>query len=239
MRSREQLSTVGTTKSRGCAVGEPSVKKGTRAIRLDWRKAKGYPKSNDLDLLHWRWEFLRRNQEYQQDWFRLSSQEAIDIRTWKKSVLHEELKTVLHKYGLKMVLPNPADQDPPFLQFLHLAEQVHIGSVNREGRFISIQVPPTQGAVLFDLTKPVPPQLTFAKNALQWAQELLTGRKQGRRKHPTNWPRLLRILDARVQRVTYSEIGRELLRSPDYDVGAALAKQLHNEALRLSRNFPF
>jgi len=100
-------------------------------------------------------------------------------------------------------------------------------------------VPPTQGAVLFDLTKPIPPQLTLAKTALHGAQELLTGEKQGRRKHPTNWPRLLRILDARVQRVTYSEIGRELLRSPDYDVGAALAKQLHNEALRLSRNFPF
>ena len=88
MGSREPLSTVGTTKSRACAVGKPSVKKGTRAIGFNWRKAKEYPKSNDLDLLHWRWEFLRRNQEYQQDWFRLSSQEAIDIRTWKKSVLH-------------------------------------------------------------------------------------------------------------------------------------------------------
>ncbi len=239
MGSDEHFSSFGTGEPRACATSKKSEKKVTQGIQPNWRKAKEYPKSKDLDLLHWRWEFLRRSQEYQRDWDRLSRQEATDIHTWKPKVLQEDLKSVLQKYGLKTVLPNPSHQDPPYLQFQHLAEQVHIGGVRQKGGFSNIQVPPTQGAVLFDLTKPIPPQLTLAKTALHGAQELLTGEKQGRRKHPSHWPLLLRILDARAQRVTYSEIGQLLLGLVYYNEAAARAKQLHTEALHLSRNFPF
>jgi len=116
---------------------------------------------------------------------------------------------------------------------------VYIGGVRQKGGSSNIQIPPTQGAVFFDLTKPIPPQLALAKTALHGAQELLTGEKQGRRKRPSHWPRLLRILDARAQRVTYSEIGQLVLNFADYNEAAARAKQLHTEALHLSRNFPF
>lgn len=37
-------------------------------IYRDWRNDKEYAFTKDLDLLGWAWEFLRRNEEYQQDW---------------------------------------------------------------------------------------------------------------------------------------------------------------------------
>ncbi len=225
-------STVGRAKSQSQVLA-------SHFIGLNWRNGQEYPKPDGIDLDHWRWEFLRRSQEYQQDWIDVNRKGPTDTRTWKKKSWHKTLKALLDKYGLQIVLPDPALQFPPSLQFRHPAEKVHVGSIDKLGRFTSIRLPPGRAAVLFDIMKPLGPQLTLAKSSLEHAQVLLTGRKHGRRKHFTHWALLLRILDARSQGVTYSKIGQVLLDIADYNDAAARAKQLHTEALKLSRNFPF
>lgn len=45
----------------------------TKASELgvpDWRDAAAYPKSHELTLSDWRWEFLRRNPKYREDYKR-------------------------------------------------------------------------------------------------------------------------------------------------------------------------
>ena len=39
----------------------------------DWRDAKAYPGWDEIGILGWRWEFLRRNPEYRRDWSRPES----------------------------------------------------------------------------------------------------------------------------------------------------------------------
>ena len=38
----------------------------------DWRKVNAYPEPDELSKKWWRWEFLRRLQEYREDWLAIT-----------------------------------------------------------------------------------------------------------------------------------------------------------------------
>ena len=115
----------------------------TKEIRLyrkkwnvpDWKNAGAYPKLRELNMVLWRWEFLRRRADYRNDW------EVWSLKTYERELQYREyllnckdeaakdlLKTyncILKpdapqfratmdgplKYGL-VGLPNPALRDP-------------------------------------------------------------------------------------------------------------------------------
>jgi hypothetical protein len=79
-------------------------------------------------------------------------------------------------------------------------------------------------AVVFDLTKPIEPQISHARDALirkqgVWARRYGLEEDQKPNFRPAEWMEYLRILDARGAGVSQKEIGEALF--PDLDYGTA------------------
>jgi hypothetical protein len=102
---------------------------------LDWRDASLYPvplpESDDSDLPQWRWEFLRRDEEYREHWLRIRAIDphgklalltAPPKRNFISTIpilVNEQAKDSLYfqrKYKLKHLL-NPAHRKPCHLDF--------------------------------------------------------------------------------------------------------------------------
>ena len=136
---------------------------------LDWREPKLYPepplRKNDSDLLQWKWEFLRRCDEYQQDWIRFRqlqhpfqlallknpSSEQYDLPKYPKEYRerHGDVWYVLEKYKLARLL-NPAIVSPKFLRFY--------------------PIPDNGMLVWVDLERSLKEEIRHARKLLSWHQ---------------------------------------------------------------------
>ena len=198
----------------------------------DWRNPDDYPNDplvrTPVPLLHfakspefgedavrrllWRWEFLRRSNEYRRDWQSLQ----------KRGVQHSE------KYGLAYCFPDPKEPRPFPLFF-----EEFFGMVSDQAPILRWS---------FDISRPTKPQLQAAKRMLSGAQKhfshivpqmvppaILRQRSRG----VEEWPVLLRALDARASGAKYREIGELLCRQRDYDRAAGYGHRLVRRAERM------
>lgn len=209
----------------------------------DWRDAEAYPKdplSNihpefaeyiesrkncpfDEDILRrclWRWEFLRRMEEYREDWLKYKNQSLKEVE----------------KYGLMFGgFPDPSEARPFPLFFDEM-----FGAVSTHG-FIS--------KICIDLARPIKPQIQWIEKKALWAQkntlpELLKLPKSGintdalrynLKPGEKEWPLLLRVLDARESQATYQTIGNHLFDGESYSESASMAKKKHDAAIRIQK----
>jgi hypothetical protein len=176
----------------------------------DWRDENLYPtplaEKDDSDLLQWRWEFLRRDEEYRQDWLRIRAKDpegklAIlddapaystisDIPLFVKEQYNNPYY-FQKKYKLKKLL-NPAQSKPRHLPFYpYPSETIRIG---------------------FDGNQPIRNELRRAKRILEKHQKSIKGAiSRATIPEKKKWPLLLRAIDAQDQGLSLSDIGYQIL----------------------------
>ena len=209
----------------------------------DWRDGDAYPKSNELKLDEWRWEFLRRRSDYRIAYMR-SEEDFIGEskgrhfeRVYKINSVADPRLSVL---DLKTRKGKLSDIFPPdfYITFLDTSLSHLYGDpwVN-EGR-PRAEPQPYHIDLRVDLTRPLRPQFEkFAKLAANAQKSWGKGRKLQRRTHKAKWPLYLRVLDARASGATYSQIAHALLRHQQQTEQAARDVVKQAEALR--DNFRF
>lgn len=111
-------------------------------------------------------------------------------------------------------IPNPRISDQPdrvifaVLDYPGCTTSHHLGKGKPWPAEPELEVPVCEGqaAVIFDLSKPLGPQMDGAKKWLERAQSETQGEVKPKRKHKTKWLGYLRALDARSADATYAEI---------------------------------
>ncbi len=223
----------------------------------NWVDGETYPQPESLNDTFWRWEFLRRRADYRQDWEKYyQSTYEYDVACandpkyptrYRKKVVapdHPAFKArmpnSLEKYHLSG-LPNPAIAKPWMLSFDSNYGRIYFGQGPDwlgGGEEISLCLSEWSVAAVFDLKKPLAPQLDKVKvDLLEW-QDHQVGRNLDRRKSRDEWPLYLRILDAVELGVSFREIGRKILGLQEDDVAEARIAQLYKQACQISQHFP-
>ena len=204
--------------------------------RPNWRDPTQYP--TELLLQQWRWQFLRRREDYQSDW-RLYHPESYQY--WMRSFLGKpcpegitsweehfasfaDMPESRDKYGVNFLL-DPACPEPGMNLFT--TTEGFIVTKTSEKEMEEFQ---KQGLLLyaFNRHKPIKPQLDAARINLEAFQE--TSPAQTRR-HKEKWPTYLRLLDGRAAGETFETLGKTLLMddpdSPESHGGSAAAAKAH------------
>ena len=209
----------------------------------DWRNPSQYP--TNLTTKAWCWQFLRRNENYQNDWdhyYPQSFKKYMDIfkskplprglKSWEDHVSRfAEMPDCREKYGVSYLL-NPAENEVPIDLFVHSTYGFAVNYAS-EQRFEEYEKNHIK-LVAFDLAKSVKPQLDMAKKYLSVTQTELIGELKEHRDHKRKWSLYLRVLDARVSGETFESIGIYILsektngRDPDVSV-EAYDQQLNKE----------
>ncbi len=160
----------------------------------NWQDRDAYPDSyDDISEGNWRWEFLRRDPEYQRVWSR-----GTDLRN-AEGILRtpgpEDFNICLKVFRLRF-LSDPFGNHP-------ISVQTQL--IDPSGA-ITLNPPDVQGGhgshlvmASFDLNRPLKPQLDNIYETLKYQQR---SRKQELvifRKHKNKWPLYLRMLDAQAQ----------------------------------------
>jgi hypothetical protein len=182
----------------------------------NWRNVEAY--SSNLTFDQWRWQFLRRREDYREDWLRYSEESyKNNMQDFKYVPLpsgiyswHDHFSKIADmpgcnkKYGVRF-LYNPAIETAPKLGFF-------VGKAPFITQFIgkdSYNDKKKAGihALSFDLTLPLQEQLSKANKYLTKLQRELYGKPKAQRKHTMKWPTYLRVIDARDSDETFEVIG--------------------------------
>jgi hypothetical protein len=202
----------------------------------DWKDKNSYPvpfsESDNSDWQQWRWEFLRRDEEYRNDWLRIraidpdgklalaaNSSQYLD---WTVPILVKEQYAdpfyFQKKYKVKKLF-NPAEKSPHQLAFYPF--------------------PSNSVTMLFDLDKPLSEQIDRAVSILRKYQKSIRGiilrdRDPGEK---SKWPCYLQAIDAQDQGIVLSEIGYEILGLDRKAYGRLEAKKAASDFLAIVRTF--
>ena len=222
-----------------------------------WDCEDTYPRPDSLNDTFWKWEFLRRRADYRQDWENhyLASYEY-DVACandpnyptrYRKRVFPPDhpgfkarMPNSLEKYHL-IGLPNPAIAKPWMLSFDSNYGGIYFGQGPDwlgGGEEVKLCLSEWCVAAVFDLKKPLLPQMDKVKIDLMEWQEHQVGQNLERRKNRDEWPMYLRVLDAVDLSVPFPEIGRTLLGIQDEEVAEARIGQLYKYACQISTHFP-
>ncbi len=223
----------------------------------DWLDELAYPRSQEISDTLWRWEFLRRRADYRQDWeayFQKTYEYEVacskdpsfptkykkKVMRWDNVQFRATVPHSLEKYHL-IALPNPSVQNPAMLSFDSNYGRIYFGQGPdwvAGGEEVTLRLPEWKVATVFDLKKPLSPQIEKVKKDLMEWQAYQMGKKLERRKSRQEWTTYLRILDAREVGASDDEVGMELLEIEDPEVADARVQQLHKAATQLSYHFP-
>jgi hypothetical protein len=188
----------------------------------DWRNAAAYEAQRSPR--QWRWEFLRRRQDYREDWlmhYEPSRREALAIfgnmplpegvTSWEDHYSGiASFPDSAWKYGIApLVDPSRTCSEFELWQYfqhehpylLRFASRERFGEIEDTGRAV----------VVFDLNKPLSEQLRKAERKLRISQVNKFGSVSVRRPHEQRWPVYLRAIDARDAGERLETIGRDVL----------------------------
>ena len=191
-----------------------------------WQDAHAYPV--DLPMSAWRWEFLRRREDYRDAWVAQydASQAYWDELNQSKclgdagrarylEIGARHLSQMAEKFGLNWI-PAPSwkfERTTPGIfestfGFSYLSAWRDHGEKDEFGRHVidARLSTDTQQLVAFDLSKPLAEQLRVATLSLEASQRELMGSLQKERHHKARWGTYLRVLDARADRQTFEGI---------------------------------
>ncbi len=210
----------------------------------DWRDRDSYPDANEsLERWQWRWEFVRRFDEYRNTWDSLPPSPHIDREDrWRnlrpaldtEDTLFTQLLFSMRKIwnpclNYTQLVGNPF-QFQGGTQFKFSPRAVwehyrHEGKSYQELYEAMLNALETEGLLMgvdewsstdliafvrFDLTRSIEPQLTRAKVGLKKDAFIKRSPPSGESVR-RNWPRHLRVIDAKDQDATDMEIYRQLL----------------------------
>lgn len=196
----------------------------------NWRDRDAYPQSYaDISEWNWRWEFLRRNPEYQRVWH-----QGIDVRNAEGvfRIAEPGDSEICQKVFRVRLLTNPWGSQPisSLTQSHDLSGAITINPPDVHGGSGSHLV-----LASFYLDRPLNPQITevsyiLKKNQLARNQELI-------KFHRTTavWPRHLRVIDAKDQGATLAEIADQFVEDGSVDE-ATLYKRTGNVKTEKSRH---
>lgn len=174
----------------------------------DWRDGSAYPvprpEGDDSDLLQWRWEFLRRDEEYREDWLRIR---AIDPEG-KLALLPDSAK---YLDWTVPVLMKEQYKDPYYFQKKYKVKRLFNPRHKKPANLAFYPLPLNYITMKFDLDMPMHYQIIRAEQVLKKYQNSFK-RIISRGTFPPkkNWPRFLRAIDAQDQGLSLSEIGYEI-----------------------------
>lgn len=226
----------------------------------DWRDAAAYPRSLSDDL--WRWEFLRRREDYRNDWELWYPRTAewqkdhedehrfdalfLWMGNWHPDPNHPNFRALMpgsiEKYGLDG-LPNPAIGNPENFYFTKPREAGFLmpGMMLHGGRSTAYMIPRDHGALCIDLKKPIRPQLArYEQLFARIAKGLSLKMNEDRKYHRGNFVDCLRALDAEsedvdIDRSTLHQTIRPTKRVKNKtDSGEELLRQAHELRDRIS-----
>jgi hypothetical protein len=213
----------------------------------DWRDAAAYQVARSPR--QWRWEFLRRRQDYREDWlkhYEPGVREALAIygdRPLPEGVTSWEdhfsgfarFPDSAWKYGIAPLIDpsrtcselelwqNAQGEHPYFLRF-----------ASRE--IFEVMQDAGRAVVVFDLNKPLGEQLRKSKIKLKKAQVDRLKITVDWRRHEDKWPLYLRAIDARGAGETLENIGLHVLGRTDD--AAQHARNALRQATDLSFRWP-
>ena len=210
----------------------------------DWRDENAYPGEDELTNDEWRWEFLRRRNDYREDFARPDesyigeSKGRYFERVYFMGNLADPTRSVK---AMKTKKPDTIDPFSNLFQgnfditFLDTDLKALCGHPF-DGELPRGEAQPYHIDLRVDLTYPLPPQFLrlyrFAESAQASWQPYV------RRPRPSKWPLYLRVLDARDAGAKLREIGEVVLGYADYDAAAKRAAETHKAARRLQEDFP-
>ncbi len=205
----------------------------------NWQDASAYP--DDLQPDQWRWQFLRRNKSYQQDWAIYSQikyfQWPSQLPPWppEDSSLDERAKRIAEmpgcreKYNVEYLLdPN---ESQPWLNLFVVRAPFCVSPYDGDklGKWEAAGL----RLIAFDLEQPLAAQIAEAHELLKKLQEFFHDDSPRSRDRTQKWPLYLRIFDARTAGLTFQKIGQSLLNKTDYNDAAATSKQMYTAAIKL------
>ena len=241
--------------------GRPQKRMNGHSVQAEgepnWMDGRTYPQPESLNDTFWRWEFLRRRADYRQDWEKYyqatyeydvtcANDPSYPTRYRRKVVAPDHpafkarMPNSLEKYHLSG-LPNPSIAKPWMLSFDSNYGRIYFGQGPDwlgGGEEISLCLSEWRVAAVFDLKKPLAPQLEKVKTDLLEWQDHQVGQNLDRRKSRDEWPLYLRVLDGVELKVPFREIGRVLLDIQEDDVSEARIAQLYKQACQISHHFP-
>jgi hypothetical protein len=211
----------------------------------DWRDAKAYPDPVTTSVEQWRWEFLRRRQDYREDWklHHLDGSEDGEPPLLPLPDGRYHISASIDKYGTKCLL-DPASSAPDiyFLGDGLFALVKDAGGVTLNNAKRIIEEYDECRLVVFDISKPIEGQLDGVRQELLEAQQEAVDRKiQKGRKHHKLWPLYLRILDARNAKTKLKVIGQELMKCDPDNTNEDAKEWAHKRLKRAQKvafNFP-
>lgn len=204
----------------------------------DWRDGDAY--EAELSMAQWRWEFLRRREDYRVDWalhfepsFRRNAEAfrglpvPSGVASWDDHFSAiAEMPGCREKYGTAYLLDPSLKAPNPGLFVVQAPYGVRYAS---EETFDKNEAG-GQKLMAFDLRRPLPEQLRKAKDYLERLQAELHGKPDGKRAHIGKWPTYLRVLDARDAGETFEAIGTALFDDLGGSEAAAKAYQVWDAA---------
>lgn len=179
--------------------------------RPNWKDATAYPA--DLTQTQWRWEFLRRCEDYQADFEHYRSvmlKEAPLPHTpphvWQGFYERcADMPGCREKYGVGFLLDPASDTPPP--GFFEI--QCPYGVIHEDRATAKARQKAGIFKMAFDLNRPLEPQLKKAKQDLQRIQKEYAGNLRDKDKR-AKWPLYLRVLDAKAAQATNRDIAISL-----------------------------
>lgn len=197
----------------------------------DWKIESNYPNPKNAPLLQWSWEFLRRNSEYQEDFKRINdyvlknSKFGEDMLEDIKNHYYVMLIKICEKYQITGVVNPVAPFSSNVLTFIRFQDSHYPFFYFSDEEIESKKIKPIEEdevVIKLNVSLPINPQLQRAKRTLNHQRDSLI--KKGiiknidnKRLREENYRDYLRIYDARMGKVPFSEIA-EVIYPNLYDV---------------------
>ena len=170
----------------------------------DWRDACAY--CDQRTTREWGWEFLRRRKDYREAWLaRAHCARVLEVPEVSTATA-DDVDVLRITYGLSRLIDPSAHLDDWILMQL-LNQPYGYGQGYRTERITDVMEAHRKEAVIFDLIRPLEPQLKAAKRYLVAIGADNKGAPKPRR---SNWSSSLRAIDAADAGATLAEIAEAL-----------------------------
>ena len=212
----------------------------------DWKDKDAYPAPDELSMNEWRWESLRRNAQYREDFARSEdsfTDESKDLyfeRVYKLAAPEDP------RHSVRDIRSSKPEQDDfgfgydfdDIVRFEDTwARNLYSPPSEIDKRF-SHDLEDYDLYLRVNLRRPLHRQFEVFRELAETAQKSWNqGKKIIKRPHTQKWPLYLRVLDAHSMGASYGAIARELLIHQNQTEQAA--RDVLDQAKRLCILWPF
>jgi hypothetical protein len=206
----------------------------TRGGLPDWVGGE-YP-APGASIRRWGWEFLWRRDDYRAVWLACEHR-AEPTPDGPLTAMTDDYEAARRQYGMSVAVDPRAQLSEWDLSQLLNFKPFGYGVGYRSENIVRADQGARKCSIMFDLRRPLAPQLEAARDYLDRLQGELGGPPASSKNRVENWPLFLRVLDARECGATFAIIAATLW--PDQEKPAQSARDLHKAATAVQRRAPF